>query len=85
MNKKTRLIISLSLNGLIGLLVIIASIMGRDEEEWAYLTKEVTKAGADLVELNFSCPNMKYKETGSDVGQNPDLVEKYTKIVKENY
>ncbi len=64
--------------------VIIASIMGRDEEEWAYLTKEVTKAGADLVELNFSCPNMKYKETGSDVGQNPDLVEKYTKIVKEN-
>ena len=55
--------------------VIIASIMGRDEEEWKYLTKEATKAGADLIELNFSCPNMKYKGTGSDVGQNPDLVE----------
>ena len=62
--------------------VIIASIMGRDEEEWEYLTKEATKAGADLLELNFSCPNMKYKETGSDVGQNPNLVEHYTKIVR---
>lgn len=64
--------------------VIIASIMGRDEDEWEYLTKEATKAGADLIELNFSCPNMKYKETGSDVGQNPSLVEHYTRIVRNN-
>lgn len=63
--------------------VIIASIMGRDKKEWKYLAKQVTKAGADLIELNFSCPNMKYKGTGSDVGQNPQLVEKYTKIVKK--
>lgn len=64
--------------------IIIASIMGRDEKEWEILAKEVTKAGADLIELNFSCPNMKHKETGSDVGQNPNLVEKYTEIVKNN-
>ena len=64
--------------------VIIASIMGRDEKEWAYLAKAVTTAGADLIELNFSCPNMKYKGTGSDVGQNPNLVEEYTKIVRES-
>lgn len=64
--------------------VIISSIMGRDENEWKYLTKEVTKAGADIIELNFSCPNMKHKGTGSDVGQNPELVEKFTRIVKEN-
>ncbi len=64
--------------------VIIASIMGRDEQEWELLTKEVTKAGADLIELNFSCPNMKHKGTGSDVGQKPELVEKYTRIVKNN-
>ena len=64
--------------------VIIASIMGRDEREWEYLAKEVTKTGVDLIELNFSCPNMKYKETGSDIGQNHDLVEKYTRIVKKN-
>ena len=64
--------------------VIIASIMGRDEDEWIYLTKEVTKAGADLIELNFSCPNMKYKGTGSDVGQDPNLVERFTRVVKDN-
>ena len=64
--------------------IIIASIMGRDEKEWEYLAREVTKAGADLIELNFSCPNMKHKGTGSDVGQNPDLVEEYTKIVRNN-
>lgn len=64
--------------------VIIASIMGRDEEEWEYLAKEVTKAGADLIELNFSCPNMKHKKTGSDVGQNPYDVEKYTKVVRNS-
>lgn len=64
--------------------VVIASIMGRDEKEWEYLAKEVTKAGADLIELNFSCPNMKYKGTGSDVGQSPILVEEYTKIVKNS-
>lgn len=64
--------------------VIIASIMGRDEKEWEYLAKEVTKAGADLIELNFSCPNMKHKGTGTDVGQSPDLVEEYTKVVRNS-
>lgn len=64
--------------------IIIASIMGRNKKEWKFLTKEVTKAGADLIELNFSCPNIKYKGTGSDVGQDPKTVEKYTKIVKNN-
>ena len=64
--------------------VIIASIMGRNEEEWEYLTKKVTEAGADLIELNFSCPNMKHKGTGSDVGQNPDLVEEYTRVVRNS-
>jgi len=64
--------------------VIIASIMGRDENEWKTLAQEVTKAGADIIELNFSCPNMKHKGTGSDVGQNPDLVEEYTRVVRNS-
>ena len=42
--------------------------MGRDDKEWEYLSCEVTKAVADLIELNFSCPNMKYKKTCSDIG-----------------
>ena len=64
--------------------VVIASIMGRDEKEWEYLAKRVTEAGADLIELNFSCPNMKYKGTGSDVGQSPEIVEKFTRVVRNS-
>ena len=63
--------------------VIIASIMGRNEEEWSFLAKKVEEAGVDLIELNFSCPNMERKGTGSDVGQDPDAVYRYTKAVKE--
>ncbi len=64
--------------------IVIASIMGRDDTEWEYLTKEVTKAGADLIELNFSCPNMKYKKTGSDVGQDPKSVKHFTEVVRKS-
>ena len=61
---------------------LLASIMGRDEEEWAWLAHEVEKTGADALELNFSCPNMTEEGTGSDVGQVPELVERYTRAVK---
>ena len=59
--------------------LLLVSIMGRNEEEWKYLAKAVEGAGADAIELNFSCPNMVEDDTGSDVGQIPDLVYKYTK------
>ena len=62
--------------------VIIASIMGRNEEEWEYLAKKATEAGADVIECNFSCPNMEAKGTGSDVGQDPDAVERYSRAAK---
>ena len=61
--------------------VIVASIMGRNEEEWEYLARkvtEVTEAGADVIECNFSCPNMEEHGTGSDVGQDPETVRRYT-------
>ena len=64
--------------------VIIASIMGQNEQEWEHLAKEVTKAGADIIELNFSCPNMKYKDTGSDVGQDPKTVKEFTEVVRKS-
>ena len=60
---------------------LLVSIMGRDEKEWKYLAMRVEKAGASAIELNFSCPNMTEEDTGSDVGQIPSLVEKYTKAV----
>ena len=62
---------------------LLVSIMGRTEEEWAKLAKAVEEAGADGIELNFSCPNMVEEGTGSDVGQIPELIEKFTKAVKQ--
>lgn len=62
--------------------VIIASIMGQTEEEWMDLAKRAQEAGADMIELNFSCPQMRLSNMGSDVGQNPELVAFYTGYVK---
>jgi dihydropyrimidine dehydrogenase (NAD+) subunit PreA len=59
--------------------IIIASILGQNEEEWTYLARVVTEAGADIIECNFSCPHMTGDGLGSDVGQDPQLVYKYTK------
>ena len=64
--------------------VVIASIMGQTEEEWIKLAKMAEEAGCDAVELNFSCPQMKHKGMGSDVGQNPELVKTFTACVKNN-
>ena len=62
--------------------VVVASIMGQTEEEWMKLAKMAEAAGCDAVELNFSCPQMKHKGMGSDVGQSPELVKTYTACVK---
>ena len=62
--------------------VVVASIMGQTEEEWSRLAKMAEEAGCDAVELNFSCPQMKHKGMGSDVGQDPELVRTFTACVK---
>ena len=61
---------------------LLVSVMGRTEEEWIKIAKAVEEAGADAIELNFSCPNMVEEGTGSDVGQIPELVERFTRAVK---
>lgn len=62
--------------------VVIASIMGQNEEEWMSLARMAEEAGCDAIELNFSCPQMKHQGMGSDVGQSPELVKTYTACVK---
>ena len=62
--------------------VIVASIMGQTDEEWARLSKMATEAKADIIECNFSCPHMTEDGLGSDIGTNPALVKRYTEIVK---
>ena len=58
--------------------IILASIMGQNEEEWEMLARLCEENGADAVELNFSCPNMADGGLGSDIGQVPELVERFT-------
>lgn len=62
--------------------VLVASIMGTNDEEWAKLAAMAEEAGCDMVECNFSCPHMAAKGRGSDVGQNPELVCHLTEVVK---
>ena len=64
--------------------VVIASIMGQTDDEWVQLAQKAEQAGCDAVELNFSCPQMKYEGMGSDVGQDAELVKHYTACVKRS-
>ena len=64
--------------------VVIASIMGQFEEEWIELAKMAEEAGCDAIELNFSCPQMRLAGMGSDIGQDPELVNFYTSYVKRS-
>jgi len=64
--------------------IILASIMGQNEDEWESLAKLCEENGADVIELNFSCPNMQEDGMGSDIGQVPELVEKFTAAAKRS-
>jgi dihydroorotate dehydrogenase len=68
--------------------MLIASIMagsGNDKElnNWQTLTKACQDAGADGVELNFSCPHMDRVDMGSNVGKDKVLCSVVTMAVKE--
>ena len=62
---------------------ILASVMGQNEAEWGELARLCEENGADAVELNFSCPNMAEGGLGSDIGQVPELVERFTRTAKQ--
>ena len=57
---------------------MVVSIMGRDEDEWAYLAERSEAAGASVIECNFSCPHMELDGLGVTVGQSAELVERMT-------
>lgn len=63
---------------------ILASIMGQNDAEWEELAKLCEENGADAIELNFSCPNMQEEGLGSDIGQIPELVERFTRAAKKS-
>ena len=67
--------------------VLVASIMagsGSDKEleNWQILTRAVQDAGADAIELNFSCPHMDRVDMGSNVGKDAVLCSVSTQAVK---
>ncbi len=62
---------------------IIASIMGFFTDEWVYLAKVAEDNGADMLELNYSCPHMCIEGAGHKVGQAFQLLEGFTAAVKE--
>jgi dihydropyrimidine dehydrogenase (NAD+) subunit PreA len=62
--------------------VVIASIMGFKEQEWIDLAKMGDDSGADMLELNFSCPHMTVEGSGMKVSQALGLVEKFTYAVR---
>jgi dihydroorotate dehydrogenase (NAD+) catalytic subunit len=59
---------------------LIVSVYGFSTQEYAITAKKAAEAGADAVELNVSCPHV--KETGSEIGQNPETLAKVVKKVK---
>ncbi len=61
---------------------LIASIMGFSDNEWAFLARAAADHGADMLELNFSCPHMAVEGSGYKVGQANHLLEKFTATVK---
>jgi dihydropyrimidine dehydrogenase (NAD+) subunit PreA len=68
--------------------VLVASIMAgsgddKELENWQTLVQGVQDAGADAIELNFSCPHMDRVDMGSNVGKDPVLCSISTKVVKD--
>jgi len=59
---------------------LIVSIAGSTPEEYAYLAKIISHAGADAIELNLSCPHV--EKTGVEVGSDPDIVYDIVRSVK---
>ena len=68
--------------------ILVTSIMagsGNDKElkNWQRLAQGCQEAGADGLELNFSCPHMDRRDMGSNIGKDEGLCSVVTEAVKE--
>ncbi|MEM2780442.1 MAG: 4Fe-4S binding protein [Candidatus Bathyarchaeia archaeon] len=67
--------------------VLIASIAGRNYEEWGKLAEMMASAGADAIELNLSCPHIEEEKSGfmgRAATSSPEIVRNIIKTVREN-
>jgi dihydropyrimidine dehydrogenase (NAD+) subunit PreA len=62
---------------------VVASLMGFSTKDWQYLAKSAEDNGADMLELNFSCPHMTIEGSGHKVGRAFALLEGFTEAVKK--
>jgi dihydroorotate dehydrogenase (NAD+) catalytic subunit len=60
---------------------VIASVYGSNTDEFVEAAKGMEEAGADMIELNVSCPHPLRK--GKLVGQDPDETAEVTRRVKK--
>lgn len=64
--------------------MIAASIMGSRKEDWQSLVWQLKKAGVDLIECSFSCPQGSMGEApGRMLAQSVEATEKVARWVKE--
>jgi dihydroorotate dehydrogenase (NAD+) catalytic subunit len=59
---------------------LIVSVFGFSAKEYATVAEKAVDAGADAMELNVSCPHV--KETGSEIGQKPEVLAEVVGKVK---
>jgi dihydroorotate dehydrogenase (NAD+) catalytic subunit len=59
---------------------LIVSVYGYSAGDYAVVARKAVGAGADALELNVSCPHV--KETGSEIGQNAQILTEVVKKVK---
>ena len=57
--------------------------MGETPEEWTKLATLSEEAGVDIIECNFSCPQMVKGDMGADVGVNEELVRSFCQAVRQ--
>jgi dihydropyrimidine dehydrogenase (NAD+) subunit PreA len=64
--------------------IVIGSMMGASREEWQSLARRLSRAGADMIECSFSCPQGSMgADAGKMVAQSIELTETVASWVKE--
>jgi dihydroorotate dehydrogenase (NAD+) catalytic subunit len=63
---------------------VIGSIFGGSKEEFAHVAVAMEKAGADMLELNVSCPHSQPRYKGLHLGQIPVETKGVVETVKQS-
>jgi len=63
--------------------IVVSVMFPLDEAVWRKRLAQIEATGADGIEINLGCPHgMSERGMGSAMGQQPDLIEKVTRLAK---